>query len=155
MKSNLVNLGYLWNFKKNSDKEFCCFSERDRKNCFKELLNTIFLVTPVISTTFASVSRFLADVEEPESLGQLIIDEAGQATPQMAVGALWRFKKAIVVGDPKQVEPVVTEDVKLLLELFAKEEFSWYQSRVISVQTFADSVNYIGSFLSSNDRTEK
>ncbi|EAD5229246.1 DNA helicase, partial [Listeria monocytogenes] len=155
VKSNLVNLGYLWNFKKNSDKEFCYFSERDRKNCFKELLNTIFLLTPVISTTFASVSRFLADVEEPESLGQLIIDEAGQATPHMAVGALWRFKKAIVVGDPKQVEPVVTEDVKLLLELFAKEEFSWYKSRVISVQTFADSVNYIGSFLSSNDRTEK
>ncbi|MBC1861776.1 DNA helicase [Listeria welshimeri] len=155
VKSNLVNLGYLWNFKKNSDKEFCYFSNRDRKNCFKALLNTIFLVTPVISTTFASVSRFLADVEEPESLGQLIIDEAGQSTPQMAVGALWRFKKAIVVGDPKQVEPVVTEDVKLLLELFAREEFSWYKSKAISVQTFADSLNYIGSFLSSNDRNEK
>ncbi len=64
VKSNLVNLGYLWNFKKNSDKEFCCFSNRDRKNCFKALLNTVFLVTPVISTTFASVSKFLADIEE-------------------------------------------------------------------------------------------
>ncbi|EDO0252673.1 DNA helicase [Listeria monocytogenes] len=155
VKSNLVNWGYLWKFKKNRDNEFCRFTDNDRRHCFKALLNTIFLVTPVISTTFASVSRFLVDIEEPESLGQLIIDEAGQATPQMAVGALWRFKKAIVVGDPKQVEPVVTDDVSLLMELFAREEFSWYKGKMISVQSFADSLNYIGSFLSSNDRSEK
>ncbi|EAG1790166.1 DNA helicase, partial [Listeria monocytogenes] len=155
VKSNLVNLGYLWKFKKNRDNEFCRFTDNDRRHCFKALLNTIFLVTPVISTTFASVSKFLVDIEQPESLGQLIIDEAGQATPQMAVGALWRFKKAIVVGDPKQVEPVVTDDVSLLMELFAREEFSWYKGKMISVQSFADSLNYIGSFLSSNDRSEK
>ncbi|EFS04442.1 superfamily I DNA/RNA helicase [Listeria seeligeri FSL S4-171] len=154
VKANLVNLSYLWGFKKNTDEEFCHFSARDRKSSFKALLNTLFLVTPVISTTFASVSRFLADIDEPDSLGQLIIDEAGQATPQMAVGALWRFKKAIVVGDPKQVEPIVTDDIRLLMELFAREELSWYKGKLISVQSFADSLNYIGSYLSSNNQSE-
>ena len=43
-----------------------------------------------------------------QSLGMLVIDEAGQATPQSALGALYRSKKAIVVGDPLQIEPVVT-----------------------------------------------
>ncbi|MBC1867501.1 DNA helicase, partial [Listeria seeligeri] len=75
--------------------------------------------------------------------------------PQMAVGALWRFKKAIVVGDPKQVEPIVTDDIRLLMELFAREELSWYKGKLISVQSFADSLNYIGSYLSSNNQSEK
>ena len=43
-------------------------------------------------------------------IGTLIVDEAGQASPHMAIGALCRAEKAVIVGDPKQVEPVVTED---------------------------------------------
>lgn len=75
----------------------------DREEAMPYMLQSIFLLTPVISTTFASAQTFLGDVKKSGVLGTLIVDEAGQAQPQMAVGAMFRCRKAIIVGDPKDV----------------------------------------------------
>lgn len=80
-----------------------------------------------------------------ECIGTLVIDEAGQAQPQMAVGALYRARKAIIVGDPKQVEPVVTDDLKLLKEAYSEPVFANYKNKSLSVQSCADIMNPFGT----------
>lgn len=105
-----------------------------------DLWSTLFLVVPVLSTTFASVERMLGPLPA-ESLGWLLIDEAGQASPQQAVGALMRSRRAIVVGDPVQIEPVVTLPSSLTTTLCRRfgVDPDQFNAPVASVQTLADS----------------
>ncbi|MEV1001832.1 AAA domain-containing protein [Nonomuraea sp. NPDC050202] len=111
----------------------------------------LFFVVPVVSTTFASIARMFKGIEH-ESLGWLFIDEAGQASPQEAVGALWRARRAIVVGDPLQLEPVVTlpwTAQKRLCRHFGVDS-GWAPSGA-SVQTVADRLNRFGTWLPAAD----
>jgi len=82
------------------------FSNAAKDEMIPDLWSSLFLVVPAMSTTFASVSIMLGKVP-PEALGWLLVDEAGQAAPQQAVGAIMRANRAIIVGDPIQVPPVV------------------------------------------------
>ena len=105
-RDNLTSLAHYWGLQPGDEKERIVFHQEDREACVGALYQTLFLLVPVISTTFASVGTFLRDVKEQGSIGTLIVDEAGQAQPQMAAGALYRSRRAVIVGDPKQVEPV-------------------------------------------------
>lgn len=107
----------------------------------------LFLVVPVVSTTFASVPRLFGRLGA-ESLGWLLVDEAGQATPQNAVGALWRCRRAVVVGDPQQLEPITTipfEAEQAIRAHYGVGE-EWLTGRG-SVQSLADRSNRLGTML--------
>lgn len=112
------------------------------------LWSTLFLVVPVVSTTFASVSRMFGRIGA-DAFGWLLIDEAGQALPQAAVGALMRTKRAVVVGDPIQIEPVVVLPDQLteaMCQQFGIDPLI-YNAPGASAQTLADSATeYFGTF---------
>lgn len=124
------------------------FGTPEKDALIPNLWSSLFLVVPVVSTTFASVGRMFGRIG-PEAFGWVLIDEAGQALPQAALGALMRFKRAVVVGDPMQIEPVVMLPEQLTQSIC--REFSIDESRfnapAASAQTLCDAATaYIATF---------
>jgi len=115
------------------------------------LWTTFFSVVPVMSTTFASVERMLGYLDV-EAIGWLLIDEAGQAVPQAAIGSLMRAKRAVIVGDPIQLPPVTSLPTELSTQIAA--EFRVDNERFVapsaSVQALADATSMWGTTIVSN-----
>lgn len=108
------------------------------------------LAVPVVSTAFASVHSMFQGLGK-ESFGWLFIDEAGQSVPQAAVGAIWRAQKTVVVGDPKQIEHVVTLPESIFSDL--QQHYgvnAAYVSSKASVQTLSDTANLQGTWLKNS-----
>ena len=153
LKSNYAHLCKGWNGG--------CGRNDDRAKAFREhfcsLIQSLFLLTPVVSSTFSSIGRFFEDVRPEGDLGQkapfglLVVDEAGQAPPHVAIGALARCRRAIVVGDPKQVEPVVESYLDVLQNKWYGAVGPAFVREGTSVQVFADRQNNFGSSLGEAD----
>lgn len=119
------------------------------------LWDAFFLVVPLVSTTFASFPRLFTGIKR-EQLAWLLVDEAGQATPQQAAGGIWRAKRSVIVGDPLQLEPVVAVPSELMAPLLerCRAESQWMPPAA-SAQTLADRANRFGMYLGkvgSNER---
>ena len=110
-------------------------------------LDSLCLIVPVISTTFASIPRMFKIINR-EAIGWLLVDEAGQALPQQAAGAIWRSARTVVVGDPKQLEPVsgIPPTVEGALAQHYKVEPYWWPSEA-STQVLADQTMNLGTYL--------
>lgn len=120
----------------------------------KAMWDTFFLVIPVISSTFASIHTMFKDLAE-EDIPWLFIDEAGQAVPQAAAGSIWRSKRVCIVGDPFQIEPVVTIS-NIITDNIAKY-FGLNSNQInseLSVQTMADRVNPLGTYLTMDSQKQ-
>lgn len=77
----------------------------------KERLEIVSMLTPCIVSTFHRAPILLRDKDNRQNplIGEadlLIVDEAGQVTPEIAMASFALAKKAIVVGDTLQIKPV-------------------------------------------------
>lgn len=113
---------------------------------------SLFMVVPVLSSTFASFARSFGSLGCGE-IGWLLVDEAGQATPQAAVGALWRARRAVLVGDPLQLEPIVTVSDPVLEHMRTRYQVDahWLPNRQ-SAQTLADQATPWGRMAGPKDK---
>ncbi|WP_028114982.1 AAA domain-containing protein [Ferrimonas kyonanensis] len=114
-----------------------------------QLWSMLYLFFPVISTSLSSVESQFRLMQKPGGFGLAMFDEAGQAVNYHVAGLLQRCRQAIFVGDPIQLEPVVTIPAPLdhyiardFMELSQSDgEESWGDRLLISsssAQTLAD-----------------
>ncbi len=120
----------------------------DQDRLLPDLWASLFLVVPVISTTFASVTGMLRGMRK-ESFGWLLIDEAGQGTQQAAAGAIYRAKCVISVGDPLQIPPVTSLPKPLLDSLATHHgvDPKRFTAPQASIQTLSDKANSYGTVI--------
>lgn len=152
-----VRKQFLYENKKNIKAAYLIWSKQyshlEHKIVISEAWNWMNMVIPVISSTFASFSRMCANLGK-ESIGHLFVDEAGQALPQASVGAIFRSKYAMVVGDPSQIKPVLTLDAGILGMLGKHYSVSQkYLSENSSTQTLVDEISRYG-FYKDADKEE-
>lgn len=127
-------------FKRVLNKDF-----NESNEYLRAVWQSFFLTVPIVSTTFSSFGSLFNGIKAG-TIGWLLIDEAGQATPQAPVGALWRSKRAVFVGDPLQVQPVVQIEDKLSSVLLEKNNTSIkWSSNMLSAQEIADRINPFGT----------
>ena len=79
--------------------------DNEKQTGIRNLWNTLFLCFPVVTTTLDSFCKRCFHLI-PEYIDLELIDEAGQIPPHNIVSALYRGKKAVIVGDIKQIEPI-------------------------------------------------
>ncbi len=81
----------------------------------KDRLKRISMLTPCIVSTLFMTPKFFSSYGQPlyEFIDLLILDEAGQASSDKAAAVFALAKKALVVGDIYQIEPVfgITEAI--------------------------------------------
>lgn len=152
-----VRKQFLYENRKNLESAFITWNKRneyvENKRVIAVAWHWINFAIPVISSTFASFSRMCGYLEE-NTIGHLFVDEAGQALPQAAVGAVFRSKNIMVVGDPAQIKPVLTLDsaaLAIIASHFGVNEK--YLSASASVQTLVDAASRFG-FYRQKDKAE-
>ncbi len=90
---------------------------KQKREAIKSIWNTLFLCFPVVTTTLDSFCKKCFHLI-PEYIDLELIDEAGQILPHNLVSAMYRAKKAVIVGDVNQIEPICNKVYKD----FSKEE---------------------------------
>jgi putative ATP-binding protein len=149
IKALAVRKQFIYDNKKHFEKALWIwekpqsYSMRDNaSDLYKAAWDWVNFSVPVISTTFASLNSMFWCLPE-NSIGNVFIDEAGQALPQASVGAIFRSKRIMAVGDPSQIQPVQTID-KNILGFLAQHHKIDSKYLVSSTQELMDSASRYG-----------
>ena len=149
IKALAVRKQFIYDNKKHFEKALWIwekpqnYSMRDNaSDLYKAAWDWVNFTVPVISTTFASFNSMFRCLPE-NSIGNVFIDEAGQALPQASVGAIFRSKRIMAVGDPSQIQPVQTMD-KNILGFLAQHHKIAFKYLVSSTQELMDSASRYG-----------
>ncbi len=111
------------------------------------LWSSFFFCIPVVSVTLASFHRQFGQLKQG-ALGWLLLDEAGQATLPSIAGALWRAQRCILIGDTRQIPPVVSipQALDKLLQKNYQTSENWSPLNH-SAQSLADRITRLGSYI--------
>ncbi len=107
-------------------------------------IETILDLFPIVFSTNVS-TRAIGEIYPDFDL--LIMDEAGQCENAHAIVALSKSKRAVLVGDPSQLLPVVTindtVNEKLVYEYNVPDVFNYKKTSVLNTMNQVDFVNEI------------
>lgn len=94
------------------EENFSYLTPDERSVLIQAIFDTVFFITPILSTTFASSPRLMKELSV-DSIGWLVCDEAAQSKSYEIIPALYRSTNLITCGDEKQLEPIKNLDPKL------------------------------------------
>lgn len=112
----------------------------------REAWNWMNLIIPVIGTNLVGFNNMCANLGE-KTFGCLFIVEAGQASPQVSVGAICRSRNVTVVGDSLNKKPVFSLDATVVDMLRKHFEIGEeYLSENASTQTMVEAISKYGYY---------
>lgn len=118
--------------------------------CLRALWESMFFCFPVMTTTFHAFDRKKFPLIEG-IFDTILIDEAGQAPIHNAVTPLYRFRRAVIVGDVFQLEPVGKNNINVIDKSAVHEKHkSILDINENSVQHAADRGSFVYDMLHNN-----
>ncbi|MCD8338686.1 MAG: AAA family ATPase, partial [Burkholderiales bacterium] len=126
---------------------FITLAKYEPTSHIERYLETFAFFIPVISTTFAS-SPYRFTKFSKSTIPWVIVDEASQVSPQAAVLLMQKAKRFIVMGDPKQLEPVMPLPM-MITEMLAHRnaELEKWSPHNVSLQTLCDGTQVYGAWI--------
>ncbi len=145
MKSAFADALHYWEarFLEEIEAQFI-HQGRNKKLAFqssRHAIETLSMLTPFVGMTLHQLAKHFGGINNPQaaigSIGLLILDEAGQICPETGFFSLMLAKKALIVGDSMQLEPIHAisekEDVRIAKGIHIQNAFKSSQGNFMDL----------------------
>ena len=89
LKLNIINLMIAWGM---YDKCNVKMTEEDKEAAMPCLIQSLFLLTPVVSTTYSGIRSMAGDTAVPGMIGTLLTDATYKESAHSSVGMMLRCR---------------------------------------------------------------